>query len=268
MRAGKLKTRRYKVRRHGRGWLFLLLLAAAAVIWFYQAGRLPLPLLLSPAPGLTPEEGQRDERTVSLPGGVWYALQLGAFPQEEPAKALSDSYRARGAGGYILGKYQVLAAAYASRADAQAVQSQLRALHSVETVVTEISWPEITLHLTGQRAQLTALTDAWDALSKAAEHLSSLSRSLDNREKDAAAVRAALSSETDTLSALQRQLESRFGGSAPGPVRDVISQLSRLSAALREALSARSETLLGAQVKYSQLLCLDGLAAYAATLAP
>ena len=274
MRAGKLKTRRYRVRRGGH-WLPLVILAAllaGGAVYFSRGGSfsLPLSLPLSPAPTLTPRESAADTRTVTLSGQTWYALQLGAFDGEGPARELAQGFQARGAGGFLhrQDQYRVLAAAYPARADAQAVQAQLRSRHNVEAVVYEISWPQITLRLTGQKAQLTALEDAYAALEKAAEHLSALSLSLDRRETEAQAARSALLSEKETASALAQRLAALFGTAPHSAVQKIIALLTNLADALQEAVNAQGETRLGAQVKYCQLLCISGLAVYAQGLSP
>ena len=128
VRAGRLATRRYKVRRRKMGWLLLIagiglgLATSSAYLRFMR----PLPqthISAQPAPTLPPEETQADERTVTLAGQSWYALQLGVYDDAETAGRDADALRARGAGGYIFRKdgCRLLAAAYTARADAQAV---------------------------------------------------------------------------------------------------------------------------------------------------
>lgn len=269
MRAGRLKTRRYKVRQGGRGWIVLLLVGAVlgTGAYFWRSGE--LSFFTAPAPTLTPEESAADERTLTLSGQTWYTLQLGVFEQQGAAQELAESYRGRGAGGYVAGNapYRVLAAAYESRADAQAVQNQLRTLHGVEAYVAEIARNEITLRVTGQKAQLTALEDAYDTLDQAARQLASLSQGLDNRELEADAVREAVRSQRTTVSALAQRLRLLFGEAPHAAVSGLMNLLSELSSALETAAGASGETRLGAQVKYCQLLCIVRMADYAAGLA-
>lgn len=270
MRAGRLKIRRYKTRRWSRGLAFLLVLAlfAGGAAYFFRSRGILLPL--SPSPTLTPEESAPDSRTVTLPGQTWFALQLGVFEQKEAASALAESYRARGAGGYVLlsEHYRVLAACYETRADAQAVQTQLRSQHQVDAYVYELSRPEILLKLSGQKAQLTALTDAWDALDKLAAHLSSLSQALDQRAASAEAVLSAAASEQETAAALATRLRQLFGDQPHTAVAQVIQLLDDLSAALAQTAAAANETRLGAQIKYCHLLCVSRMSEYAAGLSP
>lgn len=270
MRTGKLKIKQYKTRRSRRGFMILILLMilGISVFYFYQRGDLSLPLPLPPAPTLSPEEAQADERTLTLPGQSWFALQLGVFEQESSARDLANAYHSRGAGGYIDARdhFRVLAAAYQSRADAQAVQQQLRTLHQVDAYLFELQIPEITLRLTGQKAQLTALSDAYDALHQAALHLSDLSQSLDQRTAAQTDVRAALQSQKNTVISLEKRIRALFGESPHQAVRPILSTLEELSQALDRALSAQTETRLGAEIKYCQLLCIVHLAEYSGKL--
>jgi hypothetical protein len=275
MRAGRLKTTRNKTGGGRIGRVFLLILgivlgAGAAALW--QSGGIPLPaggVSLPPYPTLTPEQSIREERTVALPGRAWYALQVGSFESEAEARTAAESFRSRGAAGYILksGAYRVLAAAYTTRADAQTVQTQLREQHGVETLITEIIQPEVALRLTGQQAQLTALADAWDAIDQLAGHLSELSQRLDRREADSAQGLAALQSERETLDALKARLDTLFGKASLPAVREVSALLSDLSAALQSAQSVPGAIRLGAGIKHAHLLCVCRMAAYAAALA-
>lgn len=270
MRAGRLKIKRYKLRHRRRGWILCLLLAAgaAAFLAFRQHGA--IPLFAAPAATLSPAESARETREFTLPGRTWYALQLGAFETEDMALSLAASYQARGAAGYIdeSDHYRVLAAAYDSRASAQAVQTQLGALHGVDAYVSEITRAEVTLRLTGQRAQLTALTDAYDALNHAAENLYALSLGLDQREKTGEEVRSAALSEKETAENLSLRLNTLFGENAPEAVSFITEVLNGLKAALEKALSSSGDTALGAQIKYCQLLCIERMAAYARMLQP
>lgn len=276
MRAGKLATRRYKVRRGHTGWIglaALCLLIAGIGYGLWQGWiTLSLPVITPQKTAATPSPRDQapQERAFTLPGQSWFALQLGAFDQLSSAQALADSYRGRGAGGYLLqqGSYRVLAAAYETRAEAQAVQNQLKTQHGVEAVITEIVRPEITLHLTGQAMQLTALTDAYDAVDQLIGHLNALFLSLDQGQVDTEAILAALRSERDTAAALASRLDTLFAGAVHPAVRNMAALLRDIAGALDGCLSAQGRARLGAQVKYCHLLCVCRMAAYAEGLAP
>ncbi len=275
MRAGKLKVKRYPVRNRGsrRGGALLLgvLLGAAAVLFGKHAWRSVLPQFPIPqrqTAAQTPEPAPREERALTLPGSTWYALQLGAFDSAEAAESLASSYRGRGAAGYVRrqGQYRVLAAAYGTRADAQAVMTQLRASHQVDAVLTEITRPQVTLRLNGRADQLTALSDAYDAIEQLSVQLAALSDSLDRGGMDRQTVLDALRSHRDTLTALKSRIGFQFGENVPLAVKAVADLLNVLSLSLNDALSAQSAAALGARIKYVHLQCLCGMADYAAGL--
>ena len=272
VRAGRLATRRYKVRRRKAGWLLLIAgIGLGFGVSSYLRHVQPLPrthISAQPAPTLPPEETRADERTLTLAGQSWYALQVGAFDSAEAAAREAENYRARGAGGYIFRKdgCRILAAAYTARADAQAVITQLKTRHGLDAEVVEIISPQITLQLSGQKGQLTALSDAFSAMEKLCGHLYQLSLSLDRQETDARETLAALKSEQDTLTALAERLRSRFGVSAPDAVLRLEEMLSDCAQSLNTAGAAQSLTRLGAQVKYCHLECICRMAAYASAL--
>ncbi len=275
MRAGKLKIKRYPVRPRGGGRVLTLLLGvmlgAAAVTFGKQAWHTALPEFPLPqrqSAAQTPVPAPREERALTLPGSTWYALQLGAFDHAEAAESLAEAYRSRGAAGYVRrqGQYRVLAAAYGARADAQAVMTQLRASHQVDAVLTEITRPQVTLRLTGRQDQLTALSDAYDAIEQLSIQLASLSDSLDRGKTDRQTALDALRSHRDTLTALKNRIGAQFGENLPQAVSAVADLLNALSLSLNDALSAQSDTALGARIKYAQLQCLCGMADYAAGL--
>lgn len=271
MGAGRLKIKRYKTRRNSKGWLFLAVILPALVLGILFWGRDSMQgLLISPSPTLSPSESRQDTRTVTLPGKSWFALQLGAFENEESARELAESFRARGAGALVTqqGNYRVLAAAYESRADAQMVQNQLRSQHGVEAYIWEIARQEITMKISGQTAQLTALTDAYDTLSQAELQLSSLSQGLDQNTMEKEAIVSALRSMRDTVSALQNRLHALFGENAHPAVQNVIALLSQTENGLAAALGSGSGLELGSRIKYCQLLVITGLSAYGETLGP
>ena len=269
-----LNTRTYRVRRGGPRWivwgiLALLLAGCACALPRMLPPDAAPRLSIQPAPTLSPQDSAADSRVITLAGDTWYALQLGAFDSADAARSLAEAYRVRGAGGLIWRQdaYRVLAAAYASRADAQAVQTRLMAQHGVETMVIDVRAPEVTLRVTGQKAQLDALTDAYDAVPKLIRHLSELSSALDQGEAEVSQTLAALQSERDTAAALAAKLQTLFGDGGHPAVQDLRSMLDGATAALDAALTAQSATRLGAQIKYCQLFCLCRMAAHAQGLA-
>ena len=137
----------------------------------------------------------------------------------------------------------------------------------METYIVEIARPEVTLRLTGQRAQLTALQDAYTLIDQAAEQMSGLSQGLDNHTLTASDILPALRSQQETAASLIHRLDQLFGASAPQEVQDVRAILTDFQQQLAAALTAQGSTALGAQLKYCHVLCVCRMAAYAARLA-
>jgi len=274
MRAGRLKTRRYRIRKSRRRAALVLLLLGAGLFFALRDGLVSLPdrglFSLRPAASPLPEEARQAERLLTLPGGRWYALEVGAFDDLSAARQAAESFRARGAGGYVLtdSRYQVLAAAYASRADAQKVQQQLRENHGVDTVQAEIAWPEIQLRVRGREAQLNAMEDACAGLAQLPNQLAALSAGLDQDTLDFDGARSALASYRDTLLALSGQINARFDSTAPEAVGLLAAHLSFLANALDDARASTGSTRLGGQVKYCQLAALCLLRDFSARLSP
>lgn len=270
MRAGKLKTRRYKIHRGRKIFGFVLVAAALlAAGYAWRSGRISLPLALTPAPTALPQEKETESRTLTLPGGTWYALQLGLYEKSEgAARQTAELFQGRGAGGYLYSRdgYRVLAAAYENRADAQTVQTRLRTQYSIETYLLEIARPEITLRLTGQKGQLSALSDAYAFLEQAAGQLSAQSQRLDNGSAGKQEILSFLASLQETADALESRMDALFGASALDAVKQIRAALGDLSRALAQAQEAQSVTALGAQVKYCQLMCIARMAEYAESL--
>lgn len=279
MRAGRLKTRKYKTRRRGVGvlCLALIILALGLAARAMLTGRLPglpfltqvLPKAAQPEATLPPEDLIRETRDVVLPGKSWYALQLSSSADTDVANAEASALQVRGAAGYVFFQetYLVLGAAYETRSDAQAVADQLKSLHGIAARVAPIDRPEITLRLTGRRAQLSALEDAYLLIDQTAEQMSALSRGIDSRTLDAQAARASLSSQLSTAGAMRERLTARFGENPADPaVRDLIAMLDELSRAVDAALLESGAARLGAKIKYGQLLCVCRMANHAALL--
>lgn len=269
MRAGRLETRRIKVRRRFRRTLCVLLLLPllAGGLW-YLRGKEPAFFSLTPSPTLSPDEQATGEQVLELPGETWYALQLGVFSSEEAAKALADSYMTKGAASYIFsdgGSWRVLAAAYDTRAKAQAVSGRLKNEHAIETYIFELSRGGLTVKVRGQKAQLAALENAYACLSGAGTLLSGLSEGLDDYSRTLDETKEALASEEQTARVLREKLTALFSA-PPDSVARVIAQLTALEGALQRARAQSSAALTGAYVKYAQLLALDGLSQYAALL--
>ncbi len=272
MRESRVKTRIYKTRRGCAAWVILPVLLSALLLcgaylahegYFSRERFTPL----QPAPTFSPVQAVRESREITLPSAVWYALSMADCASQSAARQSAAAFQARGAAGYVIQRerFLVLGAAYETRSDAQQVLSQLRSLHGVESSVIEILRPEITLRLTGQKAQLDALQDAYAFIDQAAAQCAALSQGLDRHTVRQEHARLALLSQQDTLDALCARLDQAFGPDAPGQVAGVGAVLRDLKADTAAAAN-QSGAALGAQVKACQLLCICRMADYAASL--
>ena len=270
MKNGKYKIKRYKVKR-GKGLLWILLaLAAAAAALFILNGRHILTLPAFTAPALSAEEMQQQTRVITLPGGQWFALQLGAFEEEKSARTLADSFSSRGAAGHVYpgDTYRVLAAAYESRESAQAVQAQLALHHGVDAYLYPLARSEVTLRLTGQKAQLDALEDAFLLCDQLTYTLASLSQALDKGEMTFQEAVQALSSQRDTVQALNNRLSARFAQDEHAAVLQLCAILSETDRLLAQAIQASGAVRLGSHIKACQLFLICSLEEYVAFLNP
>ena len=264
----QLKKARYRTGR--RRWLLPVMLFAllAAGAWYLYPRMQPVMAQL-----LLP---QREAQMMTalqheLPGDTWYALQLGAFEDEASAGALAESYQSRGAGGCIVkwdGRWCVLAAAYGSREDALRVQENLRAYHQVETTVTTLSRPGVTVQLSGTEDQVENLTAAYDYLCAMADEWQQMAMQLDSGAMDRKDAKAVLASHLRTAKGLRDALMAAFGaGQGMHPMAaQAALLLEGASQALQRAMDAEGIALFGAQVKLAQLQVITGLRDYAQQL--
>ena len=135
--------------------------------------------------------GAGEEFTLTLPGMHVYALQAGAYAEEQNAAEYAASLQSKGGAGYIYKEgdiCRVFIAAYTSREDAENVQKRLESEQQISTKVYEIAAEEQALRVTADaqtRADLEALTG--ENFAYAAE-LIELAMRYDRGEVTAAAV--------------------------------------------------------------------------------
>ncbi len=263
MRAARSVKRKYgKSRRETFAGALLLFAAAIAVLCtgFKLAGG-HIDVTLPAFADKKAEAASALTREIAFPGETWYALQMGAYQFKEQALSAAQADPARGAAGHVYGKdggWRVLAAAYASRAEAQRVLTLLKEAHGIETVVYAIERPSVTLRLKGTQTQLDAAA-ALDYLRSAGKRLSALSLALDDRTASAETARQTLTSEKQTVSALLKSLSATFRGRDAEALIWLGDTLSALEKTLVLAIGAQSDTQLGAAVKHCLLTAITGL---------
>lgn len=278
MRAQGLKTQGYRT--GGVLRRVILCLFVCIAVWLFAAHvrqllGLPLTFSLSPrptsAPAVTAAPEKTPERTsddITLPGRTWYALQLGAFTQENAAWQLSQEFIPRGAAGFIYHEedvYRVLAAAYPTRAEAQSVQTRLSD-QGVTTYIQVVQEPGLTLRAAGEKKQVDAVREALDHLNALSTQFYTLSGALDKGEMTQSEALSALQSECATCLALKNTLERAFSdeaSAAVAPLAKLLETLAQESDALQNNVSAAR---IGAALKRCQLTVSIGLKQFAAPL--
>ncbi len=205
-------------------------------------------------------------REITLEARSWYAIQLGAFDNEQSAKAQAQSYATRGAAGYVRsdGRFRVLAALYPLKEDAQSVRTQLQTQHEIDSYVYEIALPKITFSVNGMAGQLDALDAAMQYLNTALEKFCSISVSLDKRDLNMEQQLAALnevSSQADTLRAVLSQRLNAPGYKVVGDLTGLLAQISQACKTVADA-SAQGSVAMATLMKYQTLSFLSAVETY------
>lgn len=213
-----------------------------------------------------------DERRMTLALKDWYTIQLGVYTSQESADELADSYRDRGAAGFVWpdgDRYRVLASVYDNQEDAQRVRQRLLEQQSIDSYVYTIKPGDLAMEVKGMKGQLDALEACFKQLNASSINLQNLSMKLDMQETDSQAVAKALSEEAHRLRALERLLTERF---AP-PLHPLISGMKELLnnwAGRTESLASQKlgSSMLAARVKYETLMMIYSAKAYSESLKP
>ncbi len=269
-----LKTVSYKTGHTGRRALLCILLGAAIVagsLLLQQRLGVPSPFKISAGEKAEQQDSAaRQTRQLALSTHTVYALQLGAFTQEEAARQLAQEFAGRGAAGYVHfdgDAYRVLAAAYPTRAEAQAVQTRLGG-QNISTYIHPCTQDALTLRAGGEKRQVEAVAEALSYLDGLGGKLHTLSAALDSRDRTAEECRSALLSEGVTCAGLRQNLSDAFDGDVPAALQslgDIFSQVSDIAEAARNENSAAR---VGAALKKAQLTVFFGLDSFVRALQP
>lgn len=278
MLAPRLKTQTYKTGSAGRRIVLCLLLSVLVLCGGnalrQKLGVPPIFSLLPHAaqspntPQNTPEP-QYSTCEITLQGRSWYALQLGAFTQENAAHQLSQEFIPRGAAGYVCGDgdiFRVYAAAYPTRSEAQSVQTRLSD-QGVSTYIQPCNEPKLTLRATGTQSQLNAVNDIFTYLDGLSMKLFTLSSQLDKSEITVSQAQSALSSESATCRALIDALAQSFSGAIPAAAQHVQTLLDNIALSCENIQNNQSAARTGAALKSSQLCVIVELSALSKALA-
>lgn len=259
----------YPAQRSRDGWLSGLMLFLSAVVvlsglvWRGEKDGLSIRIAEGPTP--IPMNEAFDETPaqidITLPGSEWYALQLGAFENEDSAKTLAEQFSRRGAAGYVWldGRYRTLAAVYPLRDDAQAVRQQLSEKHEVETYLYQISLPAMQLRMSGMQGQLEILKAAFIHADELVRSLQRMSSALDRQEMNVQEVAAELQGISEQLTMVTLRLKQRFAAPRHETVDGLIRCFENYAAYVSSFDSAQSEVAAGTMLKYQTLSSLEML---------
>ena len=257
----------YPANRPAGKWLSYLMLFLSAVIvlsglvWRGDGDGVTIALSPTQTPVPTAEvfDETLEEREITLPGSTWYALQLGAFENENAAQELAQQYAMRGAAGYVWydGRYRTLAAVYPTRDDAQYVRTQLVQEHTVDSYLFQIDLPAIRVRMSGMRGQLDIWEAAFAQANALASGLQSLSVSIDRQElsvEEALAGVQALGQEADTVSL---RLKQRFAEPRHASVEGLMACFSDYAAFLDTVSRNDSAVEMSTRLKRQTLRTLE-----------
>ena len=276
MRAQKLKTQPYKTGSTAkRLFLCLILCITVLSVTFSLRQKKPLPGIFSLSPTASPQASlpppageERFAREITVTGRSWYALQLGAFTQENAAHQLSQEFIPRGAAGHIRkdgGIFRVYAAAYPTRAEAQSVQKRLSE-QGVTTYIQACDTPALALRASGTSMQLDAVCEVIGYLDELSVKFFTLSSQLDKGEMTVSEASGALTSEGDTCRALCTLLTHAFDGTLPEAAQMLHRLLSQIALICETGQNSQSAARTGAALKGCQLCVISGISEIASAL--
>lgn len=192
--------------------------------------------------------------TLSLSGGEYAMVSLGAYESEADARLSAARLIYRGSAGYLYpedGKILVLGNAYASADDAQKAVARLRA-QSIPAEAVFLRAPAISVRLTAVKDQAEAFQNAWQALTRGESALFEISRRLDAGELDASAARAQLMVLTYDAEKAAKAFSTAASSSSDALIRAVLSLSDGFSRSLRALASSDDRALyLSSRVKHA-----------------
>ncbi len=245
------------------GWLLLVL--SAVIVLTGLGSHQSSSGTITPLPTATPlPMDERFDETMettewTLPEVCWYALQLGAFDSEESAQALAAQYRQRGAAGYIWQdeRHRVLAAIYATEADARSVRQQISQLHEVECYLYCIRLPSIRVSIHGMRGQIEILQAAFLHAGDLIDTLQQYTLQSDRSEIGRDELRASLHSLLSQTEVVRQRMQQRFPEPRNATVSGLIALFSDYAGFVSALDQEEADVFLGAQLKHQTIHSLD-----------
>ena len=205
-------------------------------------------------------------REISLPARSWFAIQLGVFDGEDSARALAESFMARGAAGYVRkdSRFRVLAALYSTKEEAQTVRQQLQGQHDIDSYVYEIALPEIVLNVNGMAGQLDALEAGLQFLHTTIQKFCEISVSMDRQDlvvEQELSRLAEVASQADTLKGVLTQRFAAVNYTAVSDLISLLGEIGKYSVTVAEA-SPKGTVAMSAQMKNQTLALLSSVENY------
>lgn len=244
--------RRRRLSRRGgarHGALVPALIAALLIVAAFAYGRVSGRMDARSTPAPTAVTG-----TVVLDEFSFYAIQFGAFDNDEDARALTQRYVSRGAAGYVLTdtRSRAIGAAYTSRADADKVCANLAA-QGVDSYVYEVSAPRVELRVTASPELVSAMESARKAMLHAIDALSGMALELDKGTMTTDAAISALYAQAEAADGYRTELERALGGRTHAATSGMMSELSAVSDACRALVqqNTSSPMAFSAKIKYN-----------------
>lgn len=247
-------------------WLFLLLTALVLVSGIWGKERADT-ISIQPVPTATPiplEETFDEtmaEVEIVLPAAQWFALQFGAFENQQSADEMAQKYISRGAAGYIWndGRYRVLAAIYPQREDAQQVREQLEVQHAIDSYIYPVELPSVRVKLKGMQGQLDILQAAFIHGHDLIAQLQMISARMDRREMDAAEAEAEVQNLGKQVETVSLRLKQRFLSPRHETVDMLIACMEQYMDFCTRLDSQSSAAALGTRIKYQTFASLEKL---------
>lgn len=245
------------------GWLLMIL--TVLVILTGLISRKEASGTITPLPTATPypftEEFDETMETCqwALPQVEWYALQLGAFDNQQAAETMGEQYRKRGAAGYLWQdeRYRVLAAIYASDADARNVRQQISEQHQVDSYLYRICLQPIEVSLYGMRGQIEIIQAGFKHAADLISSLQEISILSDRSELTREEQQKQLTALNDQLQLVKLRLYQRFPEPRNACITGLIALFDDFERFTSKVNAAKTQVLFGAELKYQTLRSLD-----------
>lgn len=248
----------------GSKWVSALLLMVTVLLLIGGLLQKKSDLSIVPIPAQTPiplneafDESMVTQE-ITLPESTWYALQLGAFEEEQRAKEMAELFTKRGAAGFVWndGRFRAIAAVYSSKEDAQNVREKLSNVHSVESHLYPIQLHPLVLRITGMKGQLEILQAAFLHANDLCHSIQRTSMEMDQQIINAAEAIQALRALDDQTQVVQLRLEQRFSQPRHAVVSGLIACFDDFHSFCDERTGEESLVELSVKVKYQSLQSL------------